>query len=351
MSLFKKSAEALSEYVVGQKIEGVKLNQNESPFDIPGSVKEKIAERMIGAQWNRYPDGGCSELYEAVSAYASESAGRLTVSNSSNELIQTIIYSVCNTGDSILTCSPSFSVYERVASLMGIETLKVELKEDFSFDIDEIVNRLPEASLLILPSPANPAGSVLSTDDVREILDNCTVPVVIDEAYFEFAGTTVQPLLSEYKNLIVLRTFSKALGAAGLRLGYSIADSEVTKILRKAKLPFSVSTFQQIAGCELLSNTDFFRQKIDKLCRNREELKETLKSIDGIEVPDAYANFILVRYRDLSAEKLFKGLRDNGALVRFFPEEILRGYLRVTVGTTEENTLFLEALKKCISEQ
>ncbi len=345
MSLFKKNAENLSSYVVTQKVDGIKLNQNESPYDPAEDIKKNIFNRMLSEKWNRYPDGNCSELYSALSDYTGVAEERITVSNSSNELIQAAIYSCCNSGDSILSCYPTFSVYERVASLMGINCVMVDLKDDFSFDIDGIIEKLREVSLVILPSPANPAGSVLQPEDVRRILNKTDIPVVIDEAYFEFAGTTVQPLLEEFNNLIILRTFSKALGCAGLRIGYGLGCESVTEVLRKSKLPFSVSTFQQIAGCELLKERTIMEKQIAILCRNREELREQLKRKLDIDTPEAYANFVLLKYRDLSAEELYKELLKQGVLVRLFPEEVLRGYLRVTVGTSEENEILIKALK------
>ena len=258
MSTIKPNIAALREYVVEQDLGRIKLNQNESPGDLPRFLKDQILGQLESIDWNRYPPGDAHALISAVADYRNFPASGILVGNGSNEMIQTLVYSTCDTGHSIVTVKPGFSVYKRVADIMNIAVVEVPLDDDFNFDIDALVNAGQDARIMFLATPNNPTGTSLSVNRVKGIAESVPCIVAVDEAYFEFSEQTAQPLISELDNIIILRTFSKALRLAGFRLGYMLGPETLIKGLRKARLPFSVGFFQQIAGEIMLKHKSLF---------------------------------------------------------------------------------------------
>ncbi len=320
-NVIKEKVRRLSAYSVPQVFEGIKLNQNESPYDVPLEVKKKIWNGLRTKQWNRYPQSDSEGLVDALSRYTGFPVGGILVGNSSNELIQTVIGACCCAGDAIITVSPTFSVYKRVADTLEAETAEVELNEDFTFNVEallEMARKKKRAKIMLLASPNNPTGTVMSLADVEKLAQKLTFLLVLDEAYLEFHGQSAQGLISKYPNIIVLRTFSKALQGAGIRLGYLLAEEQMVAELEKAKLPFSVGIFQQAAGEVFLENLDWLEENTGKIISERERLFEFLVSLRGVEPVRSRANFILFGSCGVEASALFQRLRERGVLVRFF---------------------------------
>ena len=344
----KKNIRGMKAYFVPQAFDGVKLNQNESPLDIPKELKEEIFRRLEETQWNRYPEDFPGALIKRIAAYTNFPEEGIMAANSSNELIQTLIYASCDTGDQILTVTPTFSVYGMAASVMNIETLAVPLKADFSFDVPAIIKKIGESKQLktvILASPNNPTGTVLGIDEIKAIAKKTSGLLVIDEAYFEFYGESAQSLIETYDNIVVLRTFSKALRSAGIRLGYLLAREAVVKELKKAKLPFSVGIFQQVAGEVLLENRELLLENIETTLREREQLFNRMQTIPFIRPVPSKANFILFRSTSIPPGVLYRSLRQLGILVRAYDGPGMEDMLRVAIGTPAENAMFLGALR------
>jgi histidinol-phosphate aminotransferase len=268
------------------------------------------------------------------------------VGNGSNELIQTLIYAVCDSKDQILTVRPGFSIYKRVSSIMNIKVKEVPLKHDFRYDGDDILEKSKDVKMIILCSPNNSTGTVLKTKDIERIAQNFQGMVAVDEAYYEFHKKTAQKLIKKFNNLVILRTFSKALGLASIRLGYLLGGDEMVKILSKAKLPFSLGIFQQAAGEVILEKKEFIKQRVSRIIKERDWLFGELKKIKGIHPIPSHANFILFESQKFSGKDLYRILFESGVLVRTFDDPDLKNMVRVTVGTHEENELFLEKLGK-----
>jgi len=216
-------------YLVPQEFDGIKLNQNEAPWDVDPDLKEEILKRMMAMPWNRYPLDPPLALVEKIARYTRFPSDCIMAGNSSNELIQVLISAMCNTGDRILTVSPTFSIYSRAASVMNIDTVAVPLREDFSFDVPALLDQINTVNAVILASPNNPTGTMLEMEEIESILQNTKAAVIMDEAYFEFCGQSAQALIPKYPHLAVLRTFSKALRSAGLRLGYLLAQPDLVR--------------------------------------------------------------------------------------------------------------------------
>ena len=344
----KESVKKLEDYFVPQDFTRVKLNQNESPFDVPDELKRKIFMKLTEVNWNRYPMGYPESLISKISDYIDFPVSGIMVGNSSNEMIQTAIYSFCSAGDKILMIKPGFSVYKRIASIMNIGVVEVPLKENFAFDVEGMKENSNDVKMIIFPTPNNPTGTVLDNNGIEELTRDFDGIVVVDEAYFEFYGKSAQELLNRYKNVIILRTFSKAMSLAGIRLGYMYGDSEIIKEMNKAKLPFSVGLFQQIVGETVLGNMKFIDETVKSIVNERERIMNEFGRIDRVDHIPSHTNFILFQVGNIPSEKLFHELYEKGVVLRFFGTPLLKNWLRVTVGSRRENDFFREKLDEVI---
>jgi len=348
MKGIKKSVVELPEYSVVQDTSVVKLNQNESPYAIPAALKKEIVGKLNEIEWNRYPCLKTCQLVDAISDYTDYPASGIVAGNGSNEIIQAVLLSICKAGDKIILVSPGFSIYAHVAKIMGLIITEVPLLDDFRFDVSSIIERSSGARIVIIASPNNPTGTTLSIEELKKIAENIEGMLAVDEAYFEFYKKTAQNLLEEFENIIIMRTFSKAFGLAGIRLGYLLAKPELTKEIQKAKLPFSVGVFQQIAGDIVMRNKEFLEDVVAKIIEQREVVFSQLNQIPGIKPIPSCTNFILFELKKKSAKDVFNTLYKHGVLLRYFENPKLRNMLRVTIGTPRENRLFLERLKEIL---
>ncbi len=347
-TLVKESVSRLSSYVVPQDNDCVKLNQNESPFDIPEKLKREITNRLMTLQWNRYPSNFGESLLEKLSDYIQHPAPGTIIGNSSNELIQAAIYSFCDSGDRVVVTRPGFPIYPRVASVMNIKVREVPLDKGFNFDIPRIIKASRGARMVMLASPNNPTGAALSTREIARLARGIDGILLLDEAYHEFFPQDTHELLREYPNLVIVRTFSKAFNLAGIRLGYMMANQALARELRKSKLPFSVGMFQQVTGEVVMENREFMETGVSSVVKERERLMTSLKETPGIAPFPSRANFILFLSQKLPGEMLFRALRQKGVLVRHFDTPRLKDCLRVTIGTRRENDIFLSCLREVL---
>ncbi|MFC2155105.1 histidinol-phosphate transaminase [Acidobacteriota bacterium] len=345
----KESVLKLDGYVVSQDFSRVKLNQNESPFDVPLEIKQEISEKLTQVNWNRYPNNFADPLKRRISQYINFPRKGIIVGNSSTELIQTVMHALCNSYDRIVVTNPGFPIYKRLASILNIKVEEVPLSENFSLDTDALIEKSKGAKIVFLSSPNNPTGNVLSVEDLTLIAGNITGILVVDEAYYEFYKDSAQHLIKMLKNIIIIRTFSKAFNLAGIRLGYMLGNDEVLKELGKAKLPFSIGIFQQLAGEVVMANMDFVKKNVLEVVNERERVYNELKRIPFIHPFPSYANFILFRSKTMPAKDLFRALYDKGVVLRTFKTPELRNCLRVTLGTKTENGFFLRKLKEVMS--
>ncbi|MBN1224991.1 MAG: histidinol-phosphate transaminase [Candidatus Aminicenantes bacterium] len=351
MSVIKPNIAGLGAYVVEQGPSRVKLNQNESSLDIPVLLKKQIFDRMASSSWNRYPPGDAGALIRAISGYTNHPESAIMVGNGSNELIQTLVYATCDKGDRVVIVKPGFSVYERVAEIMNIEVTEVPLLEDFGFDTEGLVRACRGAGILILSTPNNPTGTTLNPDEIRRIAERVSCLVAVDEAYYEFSGETVQSFVQEYDNIVVLRTFSKALRLANLRLGYLLGPKALIKELEKCRLPFSVGSFQQIAGEVVLENKGVFLDYAKLVIRERKRVFHELQQLKGITPTPSHANFILFETSSIGGREMYTTLLKKGVLIRYFDTPHLADKLRVTIGTPEENDTFLQVLREVLTRR
>ncbi|HEX6182972.1 MAG TPA: histidinol-phosphate transaminase [Pyrinomonadaceae bacterium] len=327
----------------------VKLNQNENPWGVPEAVRAETLRRMEGRQWARYPDFVPASLHEKLAAFAGWRADGVVAGNGSNELIQATLMVTVGEGSRVLISEPTFALYRQVATVLGGEVLSVPLDDWLGFDVRALVETIErdEPDVVILCSPNNPTGCRIEEDELERLLTRTSGIVVVDEAYFEFSGRTVAPLLERHTNLAVFRTFSKAMGLAGLRVGYLLAAPELAREVSKAVLPYNLNAFSQTAAevaVELYESE--LRPTVERIVAERERLFTELQNIEGLAPVRSCANFMVVRSAVEPRHVYEELLGRFGVLIRDvsgYP--MLKDYFRVSVGTPEENDRLIQGLR------
>lgn len=330
----------LEPYVPGKSREGfVKLASNENNY----GPSPRVVEALKGSvgQVYRYPYKDL-QVKEAVAGYCSVNPENIVLGNGSDELIDLIVKTFRGP---VLGVYPSFSEYGIVASTNGRMFSDVSLNPDFCFPVDEFLKQAESFNLLFLCSPNNPVGNTIPSEVLKQILDVGKVTVV-DEAYIEFCSGSAIDLLSDYDNLIILRTFGKAFGLAGLRAGYAISNPAFIESISKTKPPFNVNLLAQEAVLACLKDLDYMRDCVEKMTADKARLSEAL-SVEFRVYPSS-ANFILADVSPRSSQDVFDFFIDNKIIIRRFG--LFKGfqgdYVRVSVGTSEENNQFINALKE-----
>lgn len=317
-----------------------KLDANESPFGFDIDLKA-----VKNIRTNRYPDPEAKTLKKLLaSAYRVESSNILQ-GNGSDELIY---YLITTFGGPVLYPVPTFSMYGIIARALGEKNIEIPLDDEFDLDTDRMLKtvRKERPKLIFLSSPNNPTGNCFSSDRILKLVEASKGLVVVDEAYQPFAGGRgFLPLLKDYENLLIMRTLSK-IGLAALRLGFLIADARVIDEVNKVRLPFNVNSFSQAVAAAALKEKKTLRAFIKDIASERERLLKEMSKIDGVKTFPSEANFILFTVKD--PDLIYGGLLEKGVLVRNISGAV-KGCLRVTVGTSEENTAFLRALQQTLS--
>ncbi|GFZ98898.1 histidinol-phosphate transaminase [Okeania sp. KiyG1] len=350
-----------------------RLDTNECPYDLSDDLKQKLAgnyRELI--ETNRYPDGGHFQLKEAIAQYVNEatpsaniSADNISVGNGSDELIRSILIATClGEEGSILTATPTFSMYSILAKTLGIPIVNVGRNEaNFEIDISaaqDAINQTknPTVKVVFVVNPNSPTANALTAQELEWLLSLPEeIMVVIDEAYFEFSQTTVAEQLNQHPNWVILRTFSKAFRLASLRVGYAIAHPEVIINLEKVRLPYNLPSFSQAAAKLVLTYRQEVLSFIPEILRERTKLFDSFGEISALQVWESTANFFYARLTDkwlnllgenLSQEEglnnLMQQLKNQGTLIRHTGVG-----LRITVGTPEENQRTIERIKGIFS--
>lgn len=346
--VLRRDLENLAPYQVQPSRDGlIRLDANENPFDFPPFLQDEIYRQLKSGSFTRYPDDLAGELRKAISQSTGVPEEGIIPGNGSDELILNLCLAVGN-GAQVAIATPTFSMYRVNSLIAGAAPVDIpRLKAGFALDLESLgkIAANEKTRLIFLCSPNNPTGNATPVEDVAALLEHSRALVVVDEAYIEFGGQTCLPLAEKYANLVILRTFSKAFGLAGLRVGYLLGDPGVVKELLRVKQPFNLSTFAQVAACTVLAHREEFLKMIDAIRQSRDALKQELASLPGMTVFPSEANFILFR-TPLPAKTVFDRLLQEGVLVRNLHGSGLEECLRVTVGREEENEVFLEKMRK-----
>ncbi|MGI9533864.1 MAG: histidinol-phosphate transaminase [Thermodesulfobacteriota bacterium] len=322
----------------------IKLDGNESPFELTPEIKNEIADKILSIQLNRYPDPEATKLKKSVSSFFKLPAESILFGNGSDELIQMLIETFTGKSGTVLVPRPTFSMYKLTSLLLDKNVIEVELDPNSDIDQDQILKYIREndPDLFFFATPNNPTGNSFSEERIIKILNSTSGLVIVDEAYFDYYGETFIPLLKEYDNLIVLRTMSK-IGFASIRLGILFANANLVNELNKARLPYNINSITQVIAEVAIDNYSLIEANFSKIKDERKMLFEELKKIPDIKVFPSDANFFLIKVPD--ADKYYNKLIEQGILVRNFNGSPgLDNCIRVTIGSSPENSKFLNAI-------
>jgi len=383
----KPAVRAVAAYTLAAREAPVKLNQNENPWDVPESLKRRVLEKALSRPWSRYPDFDPRELVEALARFSGWRADGILAGNGSNELIAALLMVTAGPGTRVVVPEPTFTLYAHLTRILGGEPVRVRLlparhpargarrggraadapaaapdgglvsDEDeapgVAYDVGALLaaRRDSGATVTIVCSPNNPTGTSLTLPEVERLCRDGDSLVVIDEAYHEFAGETVVPLLEEHPNLVVLRTFSKAMALAGLRVGYLLASPELVREVDKARLPYNLNFFSQLAALAALEDEGALAEAVGRLAAERERLLALLGDVPGVRAWPSRANFFLLELLAASPRAVFESLHRRGVLVRDVTSyPTLSRCLRVSVGTPGESEELVRALGTALGE-
>jgi len=343
----KPAVRALRAYTLSPHRASVKLNQNENPWDAPAKIKEEVLRRFAARKWSRYPDFVPASLQERLAEFARWKQDGIIAGNGSNELIQALLMVTIAPGKTVLISEPTFALYRQVATVLGGEVESVLLTSTLKYDVEALQKTIEEKQpdVTIICSPNNPTGCVIDETELRALLQTSCGLVVIDEAYHEFGEHSVVPLLNEHENLIVLRTFSKAMAFAALRIGYLLASPDLVREIRKAVLPYNLNVFSQIAAEVAVENFDSdLRPLVAAIISERDRLFAELSRIKGLAPVASKGNFMVVKSATDPA-RIFTDLLERDILIRDVSSyPMLRDYFRTSVGTPKDNDRLLEAI-------
>lgn len=350
--LLRQEVLALNAYHVPPASGMVKLDAMENPYSLPAPLREAIAAQVAGAAVNRYPDAGAAGLKARIRAVTPMPQGmEMLLGNGSDEIIQLLAMAVAKPGAVLLGLEPSFVMYRMIAAFAGLQYAGVPLKEDFALDLPATLEAIErhQPVLTFIAYPNNPTGNLFDPDAVRQIIEAAPGLVVVDEAYYAFASGSFMPMLGQYPNLLVMRTFSK-LGMAGLRLGFLAGPRAWLDQLEKLRLPYNVGVLTQQVAETLLEHHEVLLQQAEQIKQNRAWLYERLVGTVDVRAYPSEANFIL--FHVAHANKVFEGLKMRGVLIRNLngAHPMLLDCLRVTVGAMEENEQFIVALQESIHQ-
>ncbi len=341
----------LSAYHVPDASGLVKLDAMENPYRLPQGLLPRWQEGLATVELNRYPDPQASELQRRLIKVMQVPPGRaIVLSNGSDELIQMLALAVAKQEHCILSFEPGFVMYRMIARFAGMQYVGVPLTADFGLDMDQTRAAIERhrPAIIFIAYPNNPTGNLFDAGAVEEIIRMAPGLVVVDEAYHPFALSSFMPKLDTYEQLLVMRTVSK-MGLAGLRLGLLCGHPGLIEEINKLRLPYNINVLTQYTAGFILDNAGFLDGQAEMIRADREHLFEQLSLLDGIEVFPSQANFILFRVNGGNATDVFDALCDDGVLIKNLDKPgPLQNCLRVTVGTAQENQMFIQALERAL---
>lgn len=327
----------------------IRLDANESFIEFPEEIKAEMSSALYNTALNRYPDSEAKKVIKGFADYFKISPSLVTAGNGSDELISVIMTSFLDKGDKFITLEPDFSMYRFYGSLAGGESVAYKKDSELKTDIDKVIalSKAENARLIIFSNPCNPTGGIVTRRDVCKLLESTDALVVADEAYMDFAeDESVISLTEKYDNLIVLKTCSKALGAAALRLGFAASNQRLTTVLKSVKSPYNVNSVSQALGEVIFSHPDFIDDCRKKAVQSKKELFSMLSEKAGgkVKIFESHTNFVFLKAEN--AKEVFEKLKSRGIIIRNMGD-----FLRITAGTAEENRAVVNELAEILEVQ
>lgn len=347
--VIKPEVRGLTAYTLKHFDADVKLDQNENPYELPADLKQEVVNRVMSRPWGRYPEFVPGAVIKALAGFTGWPEEGILVGNGSNELIQASLSVTLGPGRRLAVPQPTFTLYKLMATTLQADVDPVLLDaKTLRFDVDKLIAASRLADVVVICTPNNPTGTLLERDALTAVLKNAKGIVLLDEAYHEFSEQTALPLLSEHRNLVLLRTFSKAMSMAGLRFGYMMASPEIAREVYKSKLPYNVNIFTLAAAEIVIERHAVLNRAISTLIGERERVFAELQKRKGLQPFPSRANFILIKTAK-PPRALFDALYRQGVLVRDVSSyPLLEQCLRISIGTPAENDRFLAALDQAL---
>lgn len=321
---------------------------------VPYEVNEKNYKIKLdaneGIEWidglNRYPNDKSDKVRKKLAEKFNKDPDEFLLGNGSSELIELVMKAYLEAGETVVSLSPSFSMYE-VFTIIHKGKYEAYVLEDMEkLDVKAFIDFVNKKNpkLVILSNPNNPTGSLIPKEDIIEIIKSVDAMVILDEAYIEFSDYPKEDMTRDFENLIVLRTFSKAIGLAGIRLGYMIANKENIAYINRVRSPYNVNILSQEMGLKALEDDDINKKNIEIIKSERKRMKEFLEE-NGIQPLDSQANFLFFP----GSKELFTALEEEGIAIRNFGGA-LEGYYRLTIGRPEENDAVIKVIQEVANE-
>lgn len=323
----------------------IRLDANECSENYPESIINQIKEAIEKVDFNRYPDPMATEVVNSFAEYYNINPELVTAGNGSDELIFMIESAFLEKGDKMLTVSPDFSMYRFYSSICEVECDTFIKDDDLNFDLDTLIKKINDENikLLIFSNPCNPTGQGITASDARKLINSVNALVILDEAYMDFWNQSLISEVDNYSNLIILRTASKSVGSAALRLGFAVSNKMIAIALKAVKSPYNVNSISQVIGAVVYKNKEYLLNRQKLIVRNREKLYNGLVTISEnqkeFKVYNSCANFIFVKTP--YGKALWEFLKNNSIVIRYMGD-----YVRITVGTEEE----IKETLNCINE-
>ncbi len=350
----RPEVQAMHAYHVSDAAGMVKLDVMESPYRLPPELAAAVGEAVSRVAMNRYPVPSATELRTLIREVMQVPEGcDVLLGNGSDECIQYITAALAREGAVVMAPAPSFAMFSMHALFYRLRFVGMPLREDFSLDTEAFLAAMAteKPSLVWIAFPNNPTGNAFPVADIERIIRAAPGLVVIDEAYQPFAGTTFMPRLTEFENMVVMRTVSK-IGMAGLRLGYVAGRPAWIEAFNKTRSPFNINVLTEAVAVKLLQHKSVLDGQAAAVLQERERLRPELARLPGLAVYPSAANFLLARVTGGkgAATRVFERLRAQGVLVKDFSggHPLMENCLRLTVGTPEENRILLAALREAL---
>ena len=324
----------------------IRLNGNENPYGPSPAVAKALAEFP---NFNHYPDPEQRQLRQALSGYVGVDPERIIAGNGSDELIDMLFRMFIGPGDNIINLTPTFGMYSLGAEICGGQAVSVPRDAEFEIDLEGVKLAItPRTKAIVVCSPNNPTGNMPGEAEVRALLDT-GILVIVDEAYYEFSGQTLMPLLDEYPNLVVLRTFSKWAGLAGLRIGLGAMHPDLARTMMSVKPPYNVNLAAETALIASLDDMPALLERVNAIVVERERMHGLLSAIPTVKPYPSRANFILCQLPEGSGQQVFEDLCNRGIFLRHWNNPRLKDCVRTSVGFPEENDAVAAALTELTS--
>lgn len=323
----------------------IRLDANESFIPVGKEIIQELKEQIDKALFNRYPDAESKKVCELFGNYVGVKPEKIMAGNGSDELIQIIMNTFLEKGEKVAVLNPDFSMYSFYTEISGGVPVAIELDENLKIDIDVLIEKISEIKpkIFIFSNPNNPTGGIINKLSIKKLIEKCDCLVVLDEAYMEFYEDSLIDEIEKYYNLIILKTCSKALGMASIRLGFLITNIELIEALKSVKPPFNVNSISQSFGEVVLKHTEEIKIYAKKIVEERKYLYNELQKFSKFKLYEANSNFVLLNYE--KADELNNYLIEKSIKVRSFKGGRLDNFIRITAGTREENMELILAIK------